>query len=125
MIVSKFLIKLFIDVQPKQRPRFGKNGSVYTPKETKQCMDALSILYKSYLIKTNKKMMPKGKPLKLSFKIFTKRSRGSDIDNYLKTIMDAGNGILWHDDSWIEKICLGEMVFKADVPLLLLKVEAI
>jgi Holliday junction resolvase RusA-like endonuclease len=122
----KMLFKIEIDVMPKQRPRFGRNGAIYTPQKTKDCMSALGILYKTCMRKNDYEMIPPKVPIKLSFKIHTTRSRGkSDIDNYLKTIMDAGNGIIWHDDCWIEKIGSGQIYYKSEFPLLLMKVETI
>jgi crossover junction endodeoxyribonuclease RusA len=121
-----FILNLKIDVMPKQRPRFGKGGNVYTPTETKNCMKMLGMLYTSYMSRKCKTMIPKGQPIKISFRIQTTRKRGkSDIDNYLKTILDAGNKILWHDDSWITEIGSGRMEYNVKEPQVLLKVEEI
>jgi Holliday junction resolvase RusA-like endonuclease len=103
----------------KGRPRFARQGGfvkTYTPKKTanweqeiaqaaKQAMGsqapldtpvALSVrVYKTIPVSWSKAkrqqaesnaMKPIGKP---------------DLDNYIKAIMDAGNGILWVDDSQV------------------------
>ena len=51
----------------------------------------------------------KGVPVAIDVVVSLAGNRGVDVDNLLKSFMDASNGVLWHDDSqvWnasIEKI---------------------
>lgn len=90
---------------PKGRPRLAPNGVVFTPAKTKKAerfirevvranysgaaLDgALSVTIQFWLprLKTKVRELPTGKP---------------DLDNLAKTVLDAGNGLLWADDSQI------------------------
>ena len=99
------MIHLTLDIEPvpKGRPRFDRNGHAYTPAKTRQFELALRamarLLWKGepmtgaimaqidcYLIPPKRKVrdLPIAKP---------------DWDNLGTSVCDAGNGILWHDDS--------------------------
>lgn len=109
--MKEIIIQIDIDPVPKGRPRFSSFGrfpKVYTPSATKRYEDTLKTKFRSaykgapidheifvsvtfYLKKpkTSKNIHPKTKP---------------DLDNYLKAVLDAGNGILWKDDALITEI---------------------
>lgn len=77
-------IVIYGDPVPQGRPRFSQSGHTYTPYmgiptswNKKKRMEAAQGLIR-----------PTGK-------------RSGDIDNLVKMIQDAGNGILWADDSII------------------------
>ena len=107
------VIHIILPISPvsKGRPRFTRQGHAYTPQKTRNTeeivkrwlvkelkpsfcplLTPLRVVIWFYLYKppTTKKELPTGRP---------------DLDNYIKLILDAGNGIIWHDDSqivWLE-----------------------
>jgi len=99
-----------IEAKPKERPRKGKYG-MYTPRTTSKLEDtiryfaskeidkplegAVSITIKFY-IKRPKRLIWKKKPM--SPMLCDKRP---DIDNYIKLVTDALNGLAYRDDGQI------------------------
>ncbi|MFB5068306.1 MAG: RusA family crossover junction endodeoxyribonuclease [Aerococcus sanguinicola] len=99
---------------PKGRPRFTKAGHAYTPKKTR----AYEAKLKLYFRRAVKE--PMEGPLSVTLvigrpflKSFTKKKTAEalnldlwpisrpDLDNYVKAVLDAGNGILFADDSQV------------------------
>ena len=108
-------MELFIPITPvpKGRPRFSRQGHAYTPGKTRDYEEAVQFFMRSKY---------RGKPLEdaLAVKMFfhLPRPKSSkrrfpvcrpDIDNFQKAIMDAGNGILWKDDSQIVHIIVSKI----------------
>jgi len=99
---------LSIKVVPKERPRTGKNGHIYTPKRTqdcekeiaKLCNDAKLVFFPIKLRVVIYEKVPVSKKL---LYLFIKPSK-SDLDNKIKTITDALNGIAYKDDRQISAI---------------------
>lgn len=100
------------------RHRTTRTGHTYTPKKT---VDAKSII--AYTVSQTYKGLPLDKPLRLSVRFCCAPSKAiqkkqplelmaeaipvikrPDIDNLLKTLGDALNGILWTDDKLIVDI---------------------
>jgi Holliday junction resolvase RusA-like endonuclease len=90
----------------KGRPRFTKKGFTYTPKETRDAEN--SFLNQALSHKPEK---PLECPLAIDLKIYMPRPKSKpkkvwawttrpDLDNLIK-ILDALNGVFWHDDSQI------------------------
>jgi Holliday junction resolvase RusA-like endonuclease len=107
--------KFHIPVKPvaKARARVTRSGFTYTPLKTKRC--ELDIRY--YLMEQGASQWTG--PLRLGVvfnflrpKSLTKKKAlerphptvKPDIDNLLKTIMDAGNEVLWKDDSQVVEL---------------------
>jgi len=96
------LLQCFIPIIPrtKGRPRFAKSGRIYTPHETRVHESDLRMLMRLHY-----RGKPFEGPVRLVVQVFvapeTRETKHGDIDNYLKTIMDAGNKILWKDDKQI------------------------
>lgn len=98
----------------KGRPRFG-NGHTFTPKKTKEYEELVAWSYKEQhgeifgetpIDLTIKAYfgIPQSKPLR--FKRAAKvgmvfPTKKPDIDNIIKIIMDALNGVAYPDDKWI------------------------
>lgn len=93
-------------VQPKERPRSGRNGHVYTPKATQDCekeiarlcSDAPLLLHPVHLRLTFYEQPPKS--VSEGSWRWLRPTKG-DLDNKVKTVTDALNGILYRDDKQI------------------------
>ena len=100
---------------PKQRPRLGKSGKVYTPNSTKVFEEICRLSYgnryyfdKEYI---SIKIVFKFKvPKSYSKKKYSEAIEGkirpstNDIDNLLKSVLDGLNGKAWKDDRYIYSI---------------------
>lgn len=116
-----FMVNFTVDGEPvgKGRPRFARQGGfvrAYTPAKTvnweqlvsdaaKQAMGSSEPLEGSLALSVR---VYKGIPASWSKKKRQEAIDGvvnpigkPDIDNYVKAVMDAGNGILWVDDSQV------------------------
>lgn len=82
---------------PKQRPRAGKNGNLYTPKATREYERAVGWAARQVFVN------PYDGPIELILKVYL-MARAGDLDNYIKSICDGLNGIAWWDDSQVTKI---------------------
>ncbi len=82
---------------PKQRPRMGKKGNIYTPKKCRE--------YESAVGWTARKVFknPYDGPVSLQVRIYLAEA-GGDLDNYVKSIQDGLNGIAWRDDRQITRL---------------------
>lgn len=91
--------------EPKGRPRFTRFGNVYTPQKTAEA----EMLFQQVFLLQNVNMITE--PCRLQVVFHLKRPKSAkgrkypsvkpDLDNYLKMIMDAANGILYEDDKLI------------------------
>ena len=105
----------------KQRPRFSrKSGRTYTPEKT---VNYETLVRLSYQQQVDAEPFERDKPLSLKLEIYqqipnsvSKKKREAmigkkmlptkrpDIDNVIKSVLDAVNEIAFHDDSQIVKI---------------------
>ncbi len=85
---------LVIDGQPKSksRARFGCGGHVYTPEEQRGAEELLGWRLKQTFRE------PMTGNLAVACLFFRKSHHRVDVDNMLKHVMDAANGICWTDD---------------------------
>lgn len=99
-----------IDPVPKARPRFTRRGHVYTPGHTRQYEDIVRWKCKD-LIQQNKMLYDMA--LNITIKFFLRKPESvkryypsvrPDIDNYVKAILDAMNGVVYKDDGQIVKL---------------------
>ena len=100
---------------PKQRPRLGKGGKVYTPNSTKVFEEICRLSYgnryyfdKEYI---SIKIVFKFKvPKSYSKKKYSEAIEGkirpstNDTDNLVKSVLDGLNGKAWKDDRYIYRI---------------------
>lgn len=98
------MLSLILTIEPQaaERPRHG-NGFTYTPSKTRAFKRALQLLAQPYAPKA----LLDG-PIKLTAKFIFKRPKRPkfknhhavkpDMDNLLKGLKDALNGVIWTDD---------------------------
>lgn len=100
-------------VVPKERPRTGKGGHVYTPTRTRKCEDAIAKLvpatWRPLLcpVKVTVKILelpPKWAASLPEHLINDMAPKKGDLDNKVKTITDALNGLAYKDDDQIRHI---------------------
>ena len=92
--------------KPKQRPRFA--GHAYTPAETQKYEERIA--YEVYRQGATKMQGP----IFISIGFFYKRpkrmknperhTKRPDLDNLIKGVLDALNGVLWDDDAQIASL---------------------
>ena len=124
---------------PKARPRV-VNGHAYTPEKTSIQEQKIALVYRS---KCHGFKFEKGVPIKLEADFFVKIpesaskkrkaemlsgeirpvGRIGDVDNLLKTVTDAGNGVFYADDAQIVEMT-GRR-FYSDVPRTEIRIERI
>ena len=100
-----YSVELALYVQPKERPRSGKSGHFYTPKKTQDCertiqeacADAPLLMFPIAIGIEFTEATPK---VKSEGARWLRPSKG-DVDNKVKTVTDALNGILYRDDKQI------------------------
>ncbi len=82
---------------PKQRPRVGRNGNIYTPKKCRDYEKEVARLAREVFKK------PYEGPVSLQVRVYL-ATPGGDLDNYVKSISDGLNGVAWRDDSQVTSI---------------------
>jgi Holliday junction resolvase RusA-like endonuclease len=115
--------KIYLDPVPKGRPRFNsRTMTTFTPPSTKNFQKALRNQI-FLLMRVEKESLPvygKGIPLSLDIDFVYRRPKrlcrkmdpegyiymptSSDLDNLEKSVMDALNNVLWHDDRQIVEL---------------------
>lgn len=83
----------------KERPRMNRiTGNVYTPKNTKAAEEAVGWALKL----CGARVDPTSRfGVYLTFRVTNKRW---DLDNGIKLVLDAANGIVWKDDSQVDEL---------------------
>jgi crossover junction endodeoxyribonuclease RusA len=89
----------------KERPRFNKKtGRVFTPKRTRDFEGLIQ------LAALSQRVAPLEGDLEMEVCLYLPDKRRRDLDNLLKTLMDGGNGCLYHDDSQVTRIVVEKHV---------------
>ena len=102
------LIQIPIRPRPKQRPRFA--GHAYTPSETREYENYIRSIVKMRMACDGIEPFHEWCELELLFQYEMPKRRKlfcnkrPDIDNLLKAVFDALNGVLYRDDAIILKV---------------------
>ncbi len=83
---------------PKGRPRFARNGGVYTPKTTSDYEKRIAQAWRE---KYGDKRVEE-KNLVIHVDVYLKRYSTTDVDNLLKIAMDGLQGVAFENDSCIK-----------------------
>ena len=101
-VLGASLVKCVADILmhpvPKERPRVGKAKAV-TPEKTKTAEEELRLLYR---VKCRTHPDYVGQ-VRLTVDVHTPNGRG-DLDNYVKLVSDALNGVAFKDDRQVVEI---------------------
>ena len=106
-----FKIDLILDPVAKGRPRVCRNGRAYTPEKTRRAEEAMR--WQIGLAMKDRAVPMFGGPLAVEVELRFARPKSvkrahhtvkPDIDNAVKLIGDAGNGLIWSDDSQIVQL---------------------
>ncbi len=104
-------VKLTFGFEPKAMPRAARDGRgsrhTYMPDDYMAYRDALSYAMIAARRQAGAELI-QGLPVGLvvTFQLGTRRR--VDMDNLLKTVMDAGNGVLWTDDWQVAEVTMGK-----------------
>lgn len=112
---AQFEVDVPIPAFPKQRPRFSRYGGTYTPPETEIFEQNLRMLVSTkYRIAGHREPLAGALALKIIFRVpkppsieLARRPYPCvrpDLDNLLKGVQDALNGVLWKDDGQIVEV---------------------
>ncbi len=95
---ATLLVHLIVSGEPvpKARPRVVRTGT-YTPTRTKDAEQR--ILH--YLKVAYPHLTPTEGAVSVSCDFYMSTARRTDLDNLLKLVLDAGNHVIWRDDSQI------------------------
>jgi len=120
------MIEIWIPHEPvsKQRPRSAKGGRTYTPEKTRNFEKKVREFVEAWLSVRMKKppLYEQGVALSVIAIFYFDRpnyllkksvkdealwhSKGKDIDNLSKSLLDALNGVIWYDDAQISALHL-------------------
>ena len=120
------MIPLLIEFagEPIPMPRAGRNErATYMPRGYMEYRDTLSWTIQAAMRKAGHKH-PFEDPLEVMATFVRSTRNRVDLDNLLKTVLDAGTGVVWTDDSQIFRSC-AEKVLGAPVAGTTLRVEAV
>ena len=117
---SKEPIKIVIPGRPvpKGRPRFGRNGQVYTPKKTREYEELVGWYAKQCMTE------PLEGNIVLHIKVYVANNIFPDLDNIAKAIMDGLNGVAYKDDRQVMCLTVQRLMGEERVEILLEEAEA-
>ncbi len=88
--------------RPKQRPRKGKYGNMYTPRETQEYERKVAW----YALKAMRGKDKITGPVGVEIRLYYKGKRVADIDNCAKAIMDGMVGVIFNDDRQVRALMI-------------------
>jgi Holliday junction resolvase RusA-like endonuclease len=86
---------------PKERPRFSAKGWAYTGQRTRYYERALSLLFK---VQVGPGKVDSRSAFAVACRFFRSDRARVDVDNLLKSVLDAANGVVWADDSQVVEV---------------------
>ena len=99
MSVTSFAFVVHGPPVPKGRPRMWSGGHAYTPKRTRDYEARVKDRARASVPSD----WPKDKQYSLTIKVYRHTKRG-DLDNFVKAVSDALNGIAWTDDRGVMEL---------------------
>lgn len=87
--------------QPKERPRVGKNGHIFTPRTTEKYERWVADCYRSA---AGLRGFGEGVACSVTLRIFWPDRRRRDLDNGVKSVLDGLNGVAFADDSQVAEL---------------------
>jgi Holliday junction resolvase RusA-like endonuclease len=107
MILTFFEHTIPLAPHAKQRPRLGK-GRTYTPEATERFERQCAWILRAYIGPRDPMLGPISVRVAFFLEAPKKSKHGypssADIDNYLKSLFDACNGVVWKDDRQIVEL---------------------
>ena len=97
MILAEFV--LWGEPKPKERARFAK-GRTFTSKAT---LDAETAILDAFEF-ANPLFEPTIEDVVVTITFYRKTNRTADLDNLVKTVMDALNRVAYHDDKQVVEL---------------------
>jgi Holliday junction resolvase RusA-like endonuclease len=97
-------LAFIVDAEPysKQRPRVTRNGT-YTPKSTLRAEAEVAAAFRRAY--PAHRPTPKGSVAwEIGVTVYRYERHGRDVDNLIKTLLDALNGHAWEDDADVETV---------------------
>lgn len=132
------MIKFIVPGRPKgkARPRFTRSGLTYTDAKTVKYEESVAMMYAA----THAKKLEKGTPIRVEITAIyyirkdesvlrhnlmaqgtVRPTKKPDLDNVVKIILDALNGVAWDDDSQIVEIVAKKQY--GDEPCVIVEIE--
>jgi Holliday junction resolvase RusA-like endonuclease len=97
-----------VEPYPWPRTRTGRSGNHYLPKTYLAYRDLVAMHLRAAY-----RGDPELGPVRLVLGFYRSTKRKADVDNLAKTILDAGNGIVWADDSQILEL-VAEISYRSE-----------
>lgn len=96
----------------KGRPRVTHTGHAYTPERTRIYEDVIRVYAKQAMIAARAELMAEPICVELIFYLPDHRNE-PDLDNLVKTVLDACNGIVYTDDRQVVRLRAEKLFDKA------------
>ena len=84
--------------RPKGRPRLGRRGLVYTPRQTRHYEEWVAFMALQARVKCARG------PVRVTLRFWFADERRRDLDNCAKAVLDALTGLAWDDDSQVHEL---------------------
>lgn len=111
-----------MDPVPKGRPRITRSGHAYTPEKTREA----ERIVKGIAARSLRGLKPYDEPLSVELRFVMPKPKKPkfhvpaskpDLDNLVKLILDALNGIAWTDDARIVQLSSLKMYGSGSTPI--------
>lgn len=115
-------IEISGDIRPAGRPRFTRGGHAYQPAQNREVRQMIQAAARSAM----KNQTPMTGEVSAVVQIYRRRKvtakNFGDVDNFLKAVLDALNGICYSDDSQVVR-CVVEKFCDKDNPRALVELR--